>query len=112
MTGLDVLIAARALIADPKHWGQGDGHRPGTNCASEAIFRSTKTYDESVAAMIALIETIGGVGNVHIPHWNDSSTHAQVLAAFDKAIATERAKQKPTDISVFHKLLAAELVSA
>jgi hypothetical protein len=110
MTTLNILIAARALIGDPANWGQGNGDRPGTNCASEAISKSAFHAGEAFFAFDALMKAAGISDN--IPRWNDHSTHAQVLAGFDKAIAAERAKQKPTDISVFHKLISRDLVSA
>lgn len=100
---LPVLIKARALIADPAKWGKGmrgGGElRPlGTCCAAEAIedvagnpkdsWRPTRRDIElRKAAYESLSRSFGGGS---IIDWNDAPEriHADILAAFDKAIAS------------------------
>ena len=94
---LPVLIKARALIADPAKWGKGKrgclGDRPlDTCCAAEAIEEVEPPSPRRRAAYYALERAAGLVrppmGSA-IVEWNDAPerTHAEVLAAFDKAIA-------------------------
>lgn len=101
---VDVLKNARALIDDPKKWGQGLGFsRPDTFCAAEAIEKVTrvspltndneygKMVDARKRAFTALEKATGwrGQGLDSVTRWNDTNTHETVLAGFDKAIATE-----------------------
>lgn len=100
---IDILIEARRKIENPEKWlnrppFSDDDFRCGRNCAATAIWRTRgsspspeleragrQAYDALAAAM--------GVGIV--PDFNDTHTHAEVLAAFDKAITTARATQSP-----------------
>lgn len=97
----DVLTAARKRIEKPQHW-LGHGWRGGAEsfCASNAIF--TLSYNAGLAepAQRALAKAIGyscdesETGFLHaIFRWNDAPerTHAEVLAAFDRAIEASRA---------------------
>lgn len=96
------LVAARALIESEATWIQGDFARtvdgmpvPPTYatahlfCALGAVFHVVSqrgSLEESVYQ--ALKNAAGGpVGD-----FNDSHTHAEVLAAFDKAISNEEEK--------------------
>lgn len=91
---LPILIKARAKIADPANWGKGfrtvcGGHRTlETCCASEAIDAVAATSKIRSAAFRAL--AAAAQCDTTIPLWNDAPerTHAEVLAAFDKAIAS------------------------
>jgi hypothetical protein len=91
---LPVLIKARALIADPAKWGQGSRvlDRPiATCCASEAIEEAADVRARRVAALDAFRSSAGLSDDAaSISDWNDAPerTHAEVLAAFDKAIAS------------------------
>lgn len=87
---LPVLIKARALIADPANWGKGCrpcGHP--TLCAAEAIEASGRATDRRISAYRA-VERAAGIHGNEIARWNDAPerTHADVMAAFDKAIAS------------------------
>jgi hypothetical protein len=93
---LPVLIKARARIADPASWGKGHRRidRPEhTCCAAEAIEDSeTDNMDLRVRAIEALYKAAGLSREFWTPRlsdWNDAPerTHAEVLAAFDKAIS-------------------------
>lgn len=90
-----VLIKARALIAVPEKWGKGQRRidRPiETCCAAEAIEEAERAGDRRMAAYHAIQRAAGIRKGVSIPilDWNDAPerTHADVLAAFDKAIAS------------------------
>lgn len=97
MTHHEILTKARAKIADPDNWGKGlrgcsfDRRPLETCCAAEAIEEVAPTAHEvRRAAMRALYDAAGLEWNKDsIIHWNDAPerTHAEVLAAFDKAIA-------------------------
>jgi len=90
---LPVLIKARAKIADPAKWGKGirgNGRRSlDTCCAAEAIEDCEVPADIRSAAFQAVRRGAGLNLAMDIVRWNDAHTtkHADVLAAFDKAIA-------------------------
>lgn len=91
---LPILIKARAKIADPANWGKGSrGQSRGWNtcCASEAIEDVTFVSKEGLARRRAALDAVAAAAKCNdVPLWNDAPerTHAQVLAAFDKAIAS------------------------
>jgi hypothetical protein len=96
-SALQGLIDARRRIEKRANWSQkprfGVG---GPLCAEMAIDRAIgSTFEAGMAAKNALIDAIGrkhdGVG-MQIIAFNDSHSHAEVLAAFDRAIDAERAK--------------------
>lgn len=89
---LIALMSARALIADPAKWGKGQRGRDRgweTCCAADAIEKSADPENE-IATLDAFYRA-NGLGRKcgDILEWNDDpdTTHADVLAAFDKAIA-------------------------
>lgn len=105
MNVIDVLERARAIIADPKDWCRGDFHRDGARCAMGAIMvaapmtrvRGDKLF---LGAMIALQDTVCAMSKCrNIATFNDSHTHSDVLAAFDRAIAVERLKTTAVEIA-------------
>jgi hypothetical protein len=99
MTTLETLKAARKKIEDPAHWIQNeicDGPKPWSAesskwCAIGAITSVMGTYTESPAEEI-LRSVMGGVKPTGIGDFNDTHTHAEVLAAFDAAIAKLEAR--------------------
>lgn len=91
MTPLDILEAAREKIRDPAKWGKGHswGRPPNVRCAGEVIEDSSKLdFDARQKAYEVLECAAGG----RLVDWNDAPerTHAEVLAAFNLAIAFER----------------------
>lgn len=87
---LPVLIKARAKIADPANWGKGRriANRPRhTCCLAEAIEETECGDDRHRSRAFDAIKAVIGVP--YLTHWNDKPerTHAEVLAAFDRAIA-------------------------
>lgn len=92
MTVISDLRAARALIEDRANWAQGDN----TGDPGYLITRAVAPWCAGTAlhgvgadhsAYQALREAIG---NNSIADWNDSHTHAEVLAGFDRAIAAAK----------------------
>lgn len=102
LTPLDVLVAARKLIDDPKHWtkgtyarnAEGDHSVPDSDkatcwCSIGAIMRAAHGQPfVDTKAIAALHRT--GVTNV--AGFNDAvgRKHFEVLKLFDNAIAQER----------------------
>ncbi|APH74148.1 DUF6197 family protein [Aquibium oceanicum] len=97
MTPTEILIKARELIADPKHWTQGQLARSNTGsyinpqhpsavcfCSIGALERAAggEFNDAYYEARARLRDTL----NRCIASFNDNHTHAQVLAKFDEAI--------------------------
>lgn len=88
MNAVECLVAARKKIEDPANWGKGKqaNHRK-VLCAITAIghARAEAFGTDFWRAEWALREVIG---RGSIVMWNDAPerTHAEVLAAFDKAI--------------------------
>ena len=108
MTTKEILIAARAKIADEKNWTQGELARDakGDPCkplSPEAVCWCTdgalrfaqgedNLYARSYGPIGALMEALSleKDPSTTIPwRYNDSHTHAEVLAIFDRAIAAQ-----------------------
>lgn len=106
MTPLEVLVAARELIAEPEHWTKGasargksgakvdpDGRAAVSFCATGACYRATRRdWRHAPAAIDALQDAVNYSG---IVYYNDepTTTHTDILAVFDKAIANKTAAQ-------------------
>lgn len=92
MDTLTVLIEARKLIEKPKNWCHKGGRKGVAVCSilaiNEAAGQSGRAHHGAVKALVQVIS------HPIIAVWNDHPRrkHSEVLAAFDKAIATERAK--------------------
>jgi hypothetical protein len=92
---------ARALIADPEHWTRGAMARDAKEgpwntvrplapeavswCAYGALQKAQDGYHLSVMEELTsyMSRTLGASGVIH---WNDTSTHEEVLAGFDRVI--------------------------
>ncbi len=92
----DDLRAARKLIEMPDHWQKGDDFADNCYCAATAICRGYDTNHDHARyteCRDALCRAIGLKTGAAPPiwGWNDAPerAHAEVLAAFDKAIAAE-----------------------
>lgn len=109
MNTVEILKAARAKITNPENWTQGwfakneHGDRllgvsPAATCycslgAVEAVTgveyaEDGWPWDVSRALSVAM----GGNSNFGIASYNDNHTHEDVLAAFDRAIASTEAE--------------------
>ncbi len=84
MTVAEVLITARKKIEKPENWW--DGHATDKILSEDycCMFTALPSKDlvESNLALVALSRIVGSVIT-----FNDTHTHAEVLDAFDKAIA-------------------------
>jgi hypothetical protein len=98
MTPLKTLKAARQLISDPAKWTQGEVARDKSGkgldhalsggavcwCSLGAIRKVVENYDDFDEAYDILRDK----GKIkQIANFNDTHTHAEVLALFDAAIA-------------------------
>jgi hypothetical protein len=95
MDTLEVLMKARAEVE--KGWCKyhsEDGH--GNVCAMGGIRRVTGSYHDG-DGLVAVRALSGVVGDLIVPDYNDdpSTTKADVLALFDRAIAAEAVKASP-----------------
>lgn len=94
-TAVDILRAARELIAEPEKWTQGAYARDieglSTNessrravcfCSSGAVYRVGGRDLRRLDAISLLRRAMGG----DIVQFNDSHTHAEVLGRWDTAI--------------------------
>jgi hypothetical protein len=99
-TTKEILTEARELIA--KGWTQGNAARRADGkdallsdpdatcfCSFGAVVLASRGCETSGEALTALRRSISGNNGRSIVDWNDdpSRTQAEVLAAFDKAIA-------------------------
>lgn len=98
MSPVEILKAARELIAKPERWTRGSGARDASGqdvdassddavcwCAIGAIVRVS---ENPVPAEMLLRRVLPDGG--FISAFNDSHDHAEVLALFDAAIASAR----------------------
>ena len=91
MTTIEVLQAARELIATEDKWCQGRSRSGGRICALEAIRMAALSTLSAKVAERAIEEHIPLPYLDILPAFNDTPgrTHAEVLALFDAAIAAE-----------------------
>lgn len=105
-TQLEILEHARALIADPEHWTRGACARRVDGlcvdmgdtsahcfCSIGAVGRATLDLDvyPSLSKTFDTLESLGipegtPVDQSRLATYNDSHTHEEVLAMFDRAI--------------------------
>lgn len=89
----DILVRARKLIENKDDWGQGvERHMSGRRCSLDALLDAGRGRESG--AVLALKRAARLSSNDFIADWNDTPerTHAEVLAAFDRAI--EASKQQ------------------
>lgn len=84
MFEVEILIAAKAKILLPEHWGQGQAYQPSTGqyCALGALW--SQTYGERAEAILAA--ALPPFGHKSIAAYNDTHTHEDILALYDRAI--------------------------
>jgi hypothetical protein len=101
MKASQLLIQAKALITDPEHWTQGvyaRTHKDGqdTNsyhpeavcfCSLGALHRVTKDPLTFEAYYMAKRRLSKAMGHQSIAGFNDTHPHAEVMVAWDEAIA-------------------------
>jgi len=96
VAALRALEAARDMIEDERDWVQGTFSTiGGRHCAMGALHVATSRPYQRAARRMArgwLLESAKRRGFCSVPEMNDRSTHREVLAAFDEAIATGRAE--------------------
>ena len=103
-----ILRRARALIANPRKWikgaytgrikGRGIGYcalgalnvAAGCQVDDQIVTKTNRVNEQARFRAYLILGRVAGVR--HLPKWNDDpgTTHAQVLAAFDAAIALVR----------------------
>jgi hypothetical protein len=111
MTTLEILIAGRARIDTPERWTRGDWARDANGvgveplspdavcfCAMGAVdaAAASEEYAVYLRAVAALRDAIPkGLRLISVPTYQDcdTTTHADVMAMFDRAIEAERAKE-------------------
>ncbi|MPZ36650.1 MAG: hypothetical protein GEU95_01080 [Rhizobiales bacterium] len=94
MTDLEILVSARAMIADVSDWWDGRhvaGERRITNCALSALV-ALAPAERSLSAATKLAKAMGIASACDIPTYNDTRGHKAVITAYDRAIAFERAE--------------------
>jgi hypothetical protein len=74
------------------------GCRPGPHCAWGAI---VSVADIKGAEYRGALRSLGFFFFGELATFNDTHTHAEVLALFDKAIAAEEAKAAPADVPLY-----------
>lgn len=96
MTLHDDLVAAKALIDTPEKWGKGNYDKDGCMCAMGALMAVTAASSWAVIGTpihVALTQALPD-GQFAVVPFNDEdeTTHADVMALFDRAIAAEPSK--------------------
>ena len=112
-TTLDYLVAARAAIAAPENWCQRFRNYDGKHCAMGALDKATEDRGDDLAHLLAaqlLPREAADTREYCLGHWrmsdpspvtlvaqfNNTHTHAEVLALFDRAIARQRVLEDRT----------------
>lgn len=101
-TVVEVLQKARALISKPENWCQHvSKQRNNTGAMSYCVMGAVNeashwhcvvSFEPEIhlACVLALRDAGGFSPIMTIPKYNDTHTHAEVLALFDKAIAANQ----------------------
>lgn len=93
MTTLEILEKARERISDPEKWCQDTGEDGEKRCMVTAVREVSEFGCEAQAAAFRALRAALGVHfDNRLATYNDTHSHAEVLAAFDRAIAAERTK--------------------
>ncbi len=94
---LRVLTEARALIERPENWCKNALYENGARCVLGALYNTQSDNSDGwnmpIGAYNAINSAVPGAF-LSIPHFNNdpSTTHADVLALFDRAIAARKAE--------------------
>lgn len=102
MSTREILVEARSLIEDPNNWSPGTENRQ-CFCSATAIWYAVASNDDAFNAFSReakaagrILARVAGIpvkdvwveddvwGSIY--KWNDNSTHADVMAAFGRAI--------------------------
>jgi hypothetical protein len=90
------LVAARNLLTDARRWAKGDYCAGDAFCVYGALHHVSGRASDEIgkterSKTAAFLEAVARNRSLHI--WNDldTTTHADVLALFDRAIAARRA---------------------
>jgi len=85
-TDKEILIAARKRIEKLENWFQGEFESTdgGAICATQSLIKEGSGVGSSVYRRLRL--AMGLMPHGQVCDYNDTHTHAGVLAAFDKAI--------------------------
>jgi len=104
MTNLDIILAARMIIATPEHWCRHIRKRNDAYCALGAfdavgvspekhpaveVLESALTEAERAVALQRLKDVFNNSSPAPcsiVAQFNNTHTHAEVIAAFDRAI--------------------------
>lgn len=81
-----LLMEARKLIASPDHWCQGSYNTKGGRRCAVGALAAIDGGDIDQSYELLLAEMGGGA----VSAFNDTHTHEEVIAAFDRAIAAAR----------------------
>lgn len=103
MSVADTLREARRRIEEPEKWGKREevqaGNRAKT-CPFFAIFddQPAVDFDTRESGIELFMKAIGARTSCGIATWNDAPgrTHADVMAAFDRAIALAESAEEKT----------------
>lgn len=100
---LETLIKGRAAIALPEHWTQFIWARNATGgpascknlsavsfCSTGVLIKIGVPRDGSDPLRLAVVNALCAEMNGKIVKFNDTHTHSEVIAAWDRAIATEQ----------------------
>lgn len=92
-TTLEVLREARELLSDPAKWTKRGEHGP-RYCTVSAVTEVSggRADDRATRALYDALPSRWAGQYVHSFNDDPSTTHADVLALFDRAIAAEVAK--------------------
>ena len=89
-TDKEILISARQRIEKPNNWMQGEFSNIDFTkfCATGSLLEEGREIRSSAYAR--LHGAMGLASNQSVCSYNDTHTHAEVIAAFDKAIEMAR----------------------
>ena len=97
-TPLEALTFARALIERPENWCQktygGLGQYCMTSALSCSVAYSVEVFERACGFLGDATDELGRDAEQSLTKWNDAHTHADVLKAYDIAIARAAADDR------------------
>lgn len=96
MSALAELRRTRATLSDPSRWRKGAGEGPdGERCVGLTIWDGSSTAAGEAARTLKFVLDLPQYSLFPLYQWNDdpNTTHADLMAALDRAIEVEGARE-------------------
>ena len=87
MTPTEILVATRALIAEPEHWCQKQSQHTLGRTIQRCLSYALECVGGDIAEVTLAYAAIAQHVEIGLVHFNDTHTHAEVIGLLDQVIA-------------------------